>query len=292
MRASRIKGENMSFRAVATRSTAALSATEQKVMTVLLSAATSETTAADVAAKAGTHESTVVRLAKKLGYRGYPDLRRDLRADEVKPASFGAPMRLESGPDLASFVADEQAGLERLLGFVSQEDINAAARDIAGARVVYIFAASDARSLQELLARRFRRLGIVVVTLSPQAKDLAERFVPFDSSSVLLGFALRETPRMLPGLIAEVQRRRGRSLLITDVPGAQFRPAPNHLIAALRSADDEYRTLFVPMAICYALQLAVYHLDAERYHAVREDIDGLTRMLGGADEIPLRSAPA
>ena len=107
----------MSFRAVATRNTAALSATEQKVMTVLLSAATSSTTAADVAAQAGTHESTVVRLAQKLGYRGYPDLRRDLRADEVNPALSGAPMRQESGADLASFVADERAGLEHAESF-------------------------------------------------------------------------------------------------------------------------------------------------------------------------------
>lgn len=278
----------MSFRAVATRNTAALSTAEQKVMTVLLSAATSDTTAADVATQAGTHESTVVRLAKKLGYRGYPDLRRDLRADEANPLHAGAPMRAESGADLASFVADERAGLERLLEFVPQSEIDAAARSAAQARVIYIFANGDAGSLQELLARRFRRLGIVVVTLTPQAKDLAERFVPFDSSSMLIGFALRETPRMLPALIAEAQRRRGRSLLITDVPGAQFRPAPDHLIAALRSADSEYRTLIVPMAICYALQLAVYHLDSHRYHAVREDIDGLTRMLGGTDEIPLR----
>lgn len=279
----------MSFRAVATRSTIALSATEQKVMTVLLSAATSETTAAEVAAQAGTHESTVVRLAKKLGYRGYPDLRRDLRVDEASAAPSGAPMRSETGADLKTFVSDERAALEQLLEFLPQSELDAAARAVSQSRVIYIFANGDSRSLQELLARRFRRLGIVVVTLSPQAKDLAERFVTFDASSMLVGFALRETPRMLPALIGEAARRGGSSLLITDVPGAHFRPAPDQIIAALRSADSEYRTILVPMAICYALQLAVYHLDSERYYGVREDIDGLTRMLGGTDEIPLRS---
>lgn len=279
----------MSFRAVATRNTTALSATEQKVMTVLLSTATSETTAADVATQAGTHESTVVRLAKKLGYRGYPDLRRDLRADESDTYRPGAPMRGESGADLAAFVSDERAALAHVSEFVSQGELDAAASAVSESRVVYIFANGDSRALQELLARRFRRLGIVVVSLSPQAKDLAERFVAFDSSSMLVGFALRETPLMLPALIGEARRRGGRSLLITDVPGAHFRPAPDQAIAAIRSADSEYRTIFVPMAICYALQLAVYHLDAERYHAVREDVDGLTRMLGGTDEIPLRS---
>ena len=279
----------MSFRAVATRNTAALSTTEQKVMTVLLSAATSDTTAADVAAQAGTHESTVVRLAKKLGYRGYPDLRRDLRADESDTFRPGAPMRAESGSDLAAFLSDERAALARVSEFVPQSELDAAARTISESRVVYIFSNGDSRALQELLARRFRRLGIVVVSLSPQAKDLAERFVTFDSSSMLIGFALRETPRMLPALVGEARRRGGRSLLITDVPGAHFRPAPDQAIAAIRSADSEYRTILVPMAICYALQLAVYHLDAERYHGVREDVDGLTRMLGGTDEIPLRS---
>lgn len=278
----------MSFRAVAARNTTALSATEQKVVTVLLSAATSDSTAADVASRAGTHESTVVRLAKKLGYRGYPDLRRDLRIDESDQVA-GAPMRAETGADLASFVADERAGLARLSEFVSQAELDEAALSVMQANVVYLFANGDSRALQELLARRLRRVGIVVVSLSPQAKDLAERFVPFDSSSVLIGFALRETPRMLPALIGEVKRRGGRSLIITDVPGAQIRPAPDHLIAALRSADSEYRTLFVPMAICYALQLSIYHLDAPRHHAIREDIDGLARMLGGTDEIPIRS---
>lgn len=279
----------MSFRAVATRNAVSLSPTEQKVMTVLLSAATSDTTAADVALQAGTHESTVVRLAKKLGYRGYPDLRRDLRADESGDYRAGAPMRAESGADLAAFVSDERAALARLSEFVHQDELDAAARSISEARTIYIFANGDSRALQELLARRFRRLGMVVVNLSPQAKDLAERFVAFDSSSMLVGFALRETPRMLPALVGEARRRGGRSLLITDVPGAHFRPAPDQAIAAIRSADSEYRTLFVPMALCYALQLAVYHLDAERYRRVREDVDGLTRMLGGTDEIPLRS---
>ncbi|MFD5226701.1 MurR/RpiR family transcriptional regulator [Microbacterium sp. NPDC058342] len=278
----------MSFRAVAARSTASLSTTEQKVITVLLSDATSELTAAEIASRAGTHESTVVRLAKKLGYRGYPDLRRDLRVDESQQRHV-ALMRSDSGPDLASFIDDELAGLSRVSDFVHQHELDAAARTISEASVVYIFANGDSRSLQELLGRRLRRVGIVVVSLTPQAKDLAERFVPFDSSSVLIGFALRETPRMLPALIGEVSRRGGKSLIITDVPGAQIRPAPDQLLAAARSADSEYRTLFVPMAISYGLQLAIYHLDRNRYHAIREDIDGLTRMLGGTDEIPIRS---
>ena len=42
------------------------------------------------------------------------------------------------------------------------------------------------------------------------------------------------------------------------------------------------------MMLCYALQLAIFHRDPERFQRVRDDIDDLTRMTGGPDEIPLR----
>ena len=89
--------------------------------------------------------------------------------------------------------------------------------------------------------------------------------------------------------MAEAGRRGGAVILLTDVPGHHFRPAPTHLLAARRSSDSEYNTLLIPIALCYALQLAVYHLDPPRYQAVRDAIDDLTRLAGGADEIPLRA---
>ena len=57
-----------------------LTASEKRVVNVLLvDAESGSKTAASVAERAGTHETTVVRLARKLGYRGYPELRADLR---------------------------------------------------------------------------------------------------------------------------------------------------------------------------------------------------------------------
>lgn len=72
-------------------------------------------------------------------------------------------------------------------------------------------------------------------------------------------------------------------------PGYHFRPAPTHVFFASRASDTEYNTLLVPIALCYALQLAIYHLDATGYQAVRDSIDDLTRLAGGTNEIPLRT---
>ena len=278
----------MSFRAVVASSAVRLSTSEERVMNVLLGDNMSGATAAEVADASRTHESTVVRLAQKLGYRGYPDLRSDLRRDENPEGSRTSLMRGESGHHLDEFIRDETAALTSLTRFISQDDLDAAARTIHSSRTIYLLSSNDERPTLELLARRLRRLGMTVVTLRPTPKDIAERFVSFDDTSTLIAFALREAPRQLTTLVAEASRRGGKTILISDVPGYQFRPSPDHLLAARRGDDGEYRTQLIPIALCYALQLAVFHLDRDRYQAIRDSIDDLTRLLGGTDEIPLR----
>ena len=279
----------MSFKAVVATSTARLSASEERVMNVLLGDQMSGITAAEVAERAQTHESTVVRLAKKLGYRGYPELRGDLRKDETPVEDQqGQIMRGESGYDLSAFIADEIRALKRLPHFVPQEDLDAAAGTLHASRTVYLFSRNDERPTLDLLARRMRRLGLTTVTLGTTPKDIAEGFASFDDKSTLIAMALREAPGQLATLVSEAARRGGKTILISDVPGYRFRPSPDHLITARRGDDTEYRTQLIPVALAYALQLAVFHTDPIRYQAARDSIDDLTRLLGGADEIPLR----
>ncbi|MCU1404061.1 MAG: hypothetical protein JWQ43_364 [Glaciihabitans sp.] len=279
----------MSFRSVVTSNTKPLSASENRVLNVLLGQEVDDSTAADVAARANTHESTVVRLAQKLGYRGYPDLRHDLKRDGEVHSTSGTVMRGATGHGVVEFIDDETRALARVPQFLSQAELDAAARTLHGSNSIFLFSNSDDRPTLDLMARRLRRLGKMVIVLSSSPKDLAERFASFDHSSTVVGFALREAPRQLPTLLAEARRRGGKSILISDVPGYNFRPTPDHLLAANRGDDSEYRTQIVPIAICYALQLAVFHLDAAQYGGVRDGIDDLTRLFGGMDEIPLRS---
>jgi len=279
----------LSFKAVVASSTARLSASEERVMNVLLGDEMSGITAAEVAERAQTHESTVVRLAKKLGYRGYPELRGDLRKDEAPmEVHQGQIMRGESGYDLSAFIADEIRALKRLPHFVPQEDLDSAAATLHASRTVYLFSRHDERPTLDLLARRMRRLGLTTVTLGTTPKDIAEGLSSFDDTSTLIALALREAPGQLATLVSEAARRGGKTILISDVPGYRFRPSPDHLITARRGDDTEYRTQLIPVALAYALQLAVFHTDPVRYQAARDSIDDLTRLLGGADEIPLR----
>lgn len=282
------RGVLLSFRAVIANNSALLSASEGRVIHVLLGEKMSTATAADVAVRAQTHESTVVRLAQKLGYRGYPDLRADLRRDEQSNEDRPTLMRGTSGYHLDEFIRDETAALSALSSFISQAELDSAAQTLHGSEKIYLLSSENERPTKDLLARRLRRLGLVVITLGTSPKDLAERFASFDNTSTLIAFAMREEPPQLATLLAEAAALGGKTIVLTDVPGHQFRPKPDHQLAARRGSDIEYRTQLVPIALCYALQLAVFHLDRDRYQAVRDAIDDRTRLLGGTHEIPLQ----
>ena len=249
----------------------------------------STATALEIAARAGTHESTVIRLAQKLGYRGYTDLRSDARRDEVASETRSTVMRAESGWDLASLARDESRALDRLGDFISQAALGAAAEAIHSASAVYLFSKIDDRATRDVLARRLRRLGKRVIVVGHSAKEVAEHFASFDSSSVLIGFALRQRSSRLSALIAETRRLGGVSIIIADVGANSLDPRPDHLLAAPRGGDEEYGTQLVPMTICYGLQLAVFHLDPDKYQVSRDYIDDVTRIFGGTEEIA--SAP-
>ncbi|WP_314325146.1 hypothetical protein [Paenarthrobacter ilicis] len=232
----------------------------------------------------------MVRLAKKLSYRGFPDLRSDLRKDETEiNEHHGGIKRGDSGYDLSAFVADEILALKRVPHFVPQEVLDAAARTLHETDVIYLFSREDDQPTRDLRARRLRRLGPITVSLGTTPKDMAERFYSFDENSTLIGLALREAPTQLAALVSEAARRGGKAILLSDVLGYRFCPSPDHLITARRGDDGEYRTQLVLIMLAYSLQIAIFHLDPARYRAARDAIEDLTRLLGGADEIPLRA---
>lgn len=277
----------MGFRTVATSSRRTWTPSEERVLSILLSdARDSRATAAEVADLAGTHESTVIRLAQKLGYRGYSELRADLRRDELmhSPQAASAADDVQWHPE--TFGADEAHSLARLGDVIPRDALHGAAETVHASADVYLFAKNDDTPLRDLLARRLRRLGKTTHILNSSAKDIAERFANFGEGSTLVAFALRSTSRFLPDLVAEAHRRGGRTIVITDVAGSPFQPPPDHVLAAPRNDDDEFNTDIVPMAICYLLQRAVFALDPDGYRAARARIVDLTRLLGGRFELP------
>lgn len=121
--------------------------------------------AADLAERAGVHTATVVRLAQRLGFEGYPHLQRSLRSTLSKYPHFlrGLASDSETGNGPAMFdavLAQARRNLEHLARSASPANLVDAAETLAHARRVLVLGLGVARPVAAHLGSSLRLLGI------------------------------------------------------------------------------------------------------------------------------------
>jgi DNA-binding MurR/RpiR family transcriptional regulator len=242
-----------------------LTPSEQRLVTTVLAQPRQAAlaTVTDLARGAGVHEATVSRLARKLGFDGYPAFRSALQ-DEFLPTEETA-TRLQKtlqvtaggGGVLSSLVVEESAALANLPTHVTEAQISVAASMMISARRVYIFGRGNAEVLAVMMGKRFRRFGSDVHLLTGDARSLAEDVLGMSDSDVLLVYALRRPPRPYAALVDHARSRGAAVIAICDTLGPMLVPTPEIILSAPRSRDvDGFQTLTVPMAISNAIVLA------------------------------------
>lgn len=259
-----------------------LSSADHRLLRELLSNPTAGAfmSAAELAERGGVHQAAATRLAKKLGYRGYPHLRAELQAELLESISPAERVRrrLEHAGDagiLAAVVEDEVAALSELPNQVSQDRLNAAAQLIATAERTHVFGHGHATALVDLIVRRLRRSGHLALPLTGSGRDLAEGAAMLTSRDLVVAFALRRRPPGLRPLLDQATRQSTPVLLITDAAGPLMGLQSTIHLSARRGPESEFQSLTVPMAICNALVLTLARLDTDSVAA----LEGLTELI-------------
>lgn len=234
-----------------------------------------------LAEQAGVHPAAAVRLAKKLGFRGYLDMREAFRAEILQHSDSAT--RIERRLARAGFhdilqdlVESEIASLRELPSHVTQAQIDEVTKTLMEAGRVFLFAQGHAIALAELMDRRLRRAGLNIVVLRSQGRDLVERLLTLNNRDVVLAFALHVRPRGLNLVLEEAAKVKASSILITDAVDQLPKPKPTFLLAAPRGDAGEYQTLTIPMAVCNSLVLNLARLDKSRSLRALNKLDRLT----------------
>ena len=287
----------MSLRVALAEGGRRLTAADRRVVDILMRdmRASALMPAADVAAQADVHESTVVRLAQKLGYSGFPEMREAIRGDVREldePHSRLVKLNTERGYDLTSLVAAEANALLRLPDHLSQDEIEAAATLCLNAQHIVIHGNHFAVPLTTFLDRRLRLLGFRTSSLAGMGgRELAEHAVTIGEDDVLFAFAFRREPEGLQTLLDRCDQVGANTIVLTDTHSLSFNPRPTRTLVAPRGVDEDFRTQVVPYMVCYALQLALYNLAPERCEAAMNVIDDLTRAETSHQPTSTRSQP-
>lgn len=239
----------------------------------------------ELAMRADVHPTSAVRLARKLGYSGYPELRSQLQSEllDVPPAAERVRERvahLSSGSILSGLVQSEIAALEKLPHVISQRDIDDTARAIVKARRIYVYGRSHATALKLLMTLRLKRSGYQARAIERYGMELADDLLDMQSQDVVLGFAFTKPRPALEAVLSHAHDIGATTIVVSDHTGAMLRPNPKILLAASRGGRGESQSLTVPMAICNTLILELSRIDRRKSLKALETLDALKHTFG------------
>ena len=233
----------------------------------------------------GVHKSTLVRLAQKLGYKGYPDFRsalQELYKKEVSPGrKLGRTLAEVRSDDLfKQLVETEIAYLRESTNTIRPEDIRRAAELILGARRVFICGRGPQGPLTELFAFRLRRFHLDVYPVPEEGRGILEKLQLLTKDDVLVIYSFLFIPQDYLNALALAREMGCPTILITDTVAKDMVRDAAVVLAARRGPATIYHTNIVPLAIQTAIVLQIAKLRAPEVLKDLERLQELRRRFG------------
>ncbi|MGH3902123.1 MAG: MurR/RpiR family transcriptional regulator [Pseudonocardiaceae bacterium] len=179
--------------------------------------------AAEIAARLGTSDATVVRTAQTLGYRGLADLKRALLAEAPPPeptpsARLGATLRRAATPtDVLNHVLDvHQAALQATRANLD-EHFPAAVALLAAAERIVLSGTGPSAAVAQYAAVLLGRVGRPAATITATGMSMADQALGLHRGDTLLLLAYTRLHTHATVLLDLARRRRIPVLLVTDM---------------------------------------------------------------------------
>lgn len=242
-----------------------LTDSDQKLIAMLLErrAEAAFLSGPQLAQRAQVHEAAATRLAQKLGFKGFPELRAQLQREVLEGQDAADRMRrsvskVEHGAFLTDLIHAEISALETLSLSVTQADIDKAADMIFAARRIFVFSQGHALSVATFLQRRLDRFGATTIELTGRGRDIAERTVSMEAADVVVALAFRKKPQSYAPLLHHAKAVGATTILISDLAGAAMDPQADLTLVAPRGrSGSEFQTPTVPLAIVNGIVLTI-----------------------------------
>jgi DNA-binding MurR/RpiR family transcriptional regulator len=222
----------------------------------------------EVAQQADVHATSVVRVAQKLGYKGYQELRQKLREDlnENTTAERIKKRLTVMGENsiLSALITSEIQALQAIPDQISQKQIDQAVSLICRAKQILVFGIGHPSALADLFTRRLNRSGYNARSFHHIDWETPELMMTFSKGDVLFSIITQTIPKGLKCLMVQVEAIGAANIVVGDVVGNFLRPRPNVLLAASRGKEGASQSLTVPMAICNTLILEISKQDDGR----------------------------
>jgi DNA-binding MurR/RpiR family transcriptional regulator len=216
--------------------------------------------AAELAAKIGTSDATVIRATQALGYSGLDDLRRHLASElrtSLSPAArlartLGAVKR-DVASALGMMINIHVEALEALRRDIGTSQFQAAVDVLAKARRVVVFGLGPSSAVAEYFAIQLGRFGVESATLTQTGLLLADGLHRLKRGDLVVMLAYSRVYPELATLLAQADRFGLAKILLTDTLSHALRKKVDLILPVARGNADWFSTHTATLGLLEAL---------------------------------------
>jgi DNA-binding MurR/RpiR family transcriptional regulator len=229
-------------------------------------------TAEELARRANTSSSTVVRFSQALGFEGFPELqsaaRDEYRRLHATPAKGGAspePLFSLDQSEYETALAADHVNVEETARKVSRSEVEAAIDAIVGSPKVLIVGTDQmaffASYLRHLLALLDLRADIVA---SPSQESLG-KLGRIDEETCVIGLSAGRAHPLVVRAMKVARHRKARAVAITDATLSEVAKLAQIRLYYSSNSPAYVRSHTALLATVQALAYGVYSRDATQY---------------------------
>lgn len=220
-------------------------------------------TAAALGQKVGVSESTVVRFATELGFKGYPQLQKELQ--QMIKSKLTAVQRMEvsqaliGDSDIIDSVLTGDIELIRSTAEqTSREAFSAAIAEINRARRIYILGVRSSAALASFLAFYFNLVfeSVALVDTS-SASEMFEQMFRIGKEDICIAISFPRYSKQTVNALRFIADRGAKIIALTDTEKSPIASFATHLLVARSDMASVVDSLTAPLSLINALIVGV-----------------------------------
>ncbi len=225
-------------------------------------------TAEELARRASTSSSTVVRFSQALGFEGYPELQQ-AAIEEYRHGVGSTGAATSSGGSLFDFdhtefesaLAADHANIESTVRGLAREEVDACVGELATAQRVVIVAMDQMAFFASYLRHMLALLDIRAETVTQPRQESITRLGNTDESTLVVCFSAGRAHPLVVRAMKLARHRGARTIAISDATLSEVGEHAEHTLYWSSDSPSYTRSTAALLALVQALSYGVYARD-------------------------------
>lgn len=232
-------------------------------------------TAEELARRASTSSSTVVRFSQALGFEGFPELQQAARDEYRRRPAGGAaatPDAVAAAPlfsldqtEYETALATDHVNVEETARKLSRSEVEAAIEAIATAGKVLIAGTDQMAFFASYLRHLLSLLDIRAEVVASPSQEALGRLSRIDETTLVIGLSAGRPHPLIARTMKLARHRRSPTIAITDATLSEVARLARIRLYYSSNSPAYVRSHTALLSLIQALAYGVYSRDAQQY---------------------------